>query len=158
MIKRGFLLLDILFSDNHLPLIHYSFYDFMPIQKMHNSEEVMNIEILKSADIDYDSGVERFSGLDAVYQKFLRMFPEDPSYNSTIDAIKNEDYENAFTYAHTLKGTAGNLSLSELYRTTSLLVEDLRVKKTDNLTTRLAEVTESYKKTTEAIKKASADE
>ena len=25
----------------------------------------MNIDILKSADIDYDSGVERFSGLDA---------------------------------------------------------------------------------------------
>ncbi len=118
----------------------------------------MNIDILKSADIDYDSGVERFSGLDAVYQKFLRMFPEDPSYNNTIEAIKKEDYEEAFTFAHTLKGTAGNLSLSELYRTTSLLVEDLRVKKTENLTALLTNVTESYKKTTEAIKKADADE
>ena len=125
---------------------------------MENGEELMNVDILKSAGIDYDSGVERFSGLDAVYQKFLRMFPDDPSYNNTIDAIKKEDYEGAFTSAHTLKGTAGNLSLSELYKTCSLLVEDLRVKKTDNLTTHLDAMTESYKKTTEAIKKAAADE
>ena len=137
---------------------HYSFCSFMPIQIMHIGEERMNIDILKSADIDYDSGIERFSGLDAVFQKFLRMFPEDPSYNNTIEAINNGDYDSAFTYAHTLKGTAGNLSLSELYRVTSLLVEDLRIKKTDNLTARLAAVTESYKKTTDAIKKASADE
>ena len=118
----------------------------------------MNIEILKSADIDYDSGVERFSGLDAVYQKFLRMFPEDPSYKGTIEAIEKKDYESAFTNAHTLKGTAGNLSLSELYRTASLLVEDLRIKKTDNLELRLADVTKSYEKTIKAIYKATADE
>ncbi len=117
----------------------------------------MNIDILKSADIDYESGSERFSGLDAVYQKFLRMFPEDPSYGNTVEAIKNGNLDDAFTYAHTLKGTAGNLSLSELYRTTSILVEDLRIKKTDNLTELLENVTKSYEKTVKAIKEASSN-
>lgn len=118
----------------------------------------MNIDILRSADIDYDSGAERFSGLDAVYQKFLRMFPDDPSYRNTVEAIKNGDLEKAFNYAHTLKGTSGNLSLSELYRTASQLVEDLRIKKTDNLSDLLTKVTESYEKTVKAIREASADE
>lgn len=118
----------------------------------------MNIDILKSADIDYESGYERFSGLDAVYQKFLRMFPDDPSYKDTVDAIKSGDLDKAFTSAHTLKGTSGNLSLSELYRTASLLVEDLRNKKTDNLTELLDNVTKAYEKVVKAIKEASADE
>ncbi len=118
----------------------------------------MNIDILKSAGIDYDSGFERFSGLDAVYQKFLRMFPDDPNYNNAIEAINAGELDKAFNYAHTLKGTSGNLSLSDLYRTTSLLVDDLRIKKTDNLPALLEKVTESYEKTIKAIKEASADE
>lgn len=118
----------------------------------------MNIDILKNAGIDYDSGYERFSGLDAVYQKFLRMFPEDSSYRETVEAIKNNNIEKAFSSAHTLKGTSGNLSLSELYRTASLLVEDLRNKKTDNLTELLDNVTKAYEKVVKAIKEASADE
>ncbi|MCR4940371.1 MAG: Hpt domain-containing protein [Treponemataceae bacterium] len=118
----------------------------------------MNIDILKNAGIDYDSGYERFSGLDAVYQKFLRMFPEDPSYNETVEAIKNNNIEKAFSSAHTLKGTAGNLSLTELYHASSLLVEDLRVKRTENLTKLLDNVTKAYEQAIKAIKEASADE
>jgi len=118
----------------------------------------MNIDILKSAGIDYDSGFERFSGLDAVYQKFLRMFPDDPNYSNTIKAINDGELEKAFNYAHTLKGTSGNLSLSDLYHTSSLLVEDLRIKKTDNLPALLEKVTESYERTVKAIKEASANE
>ena len=118
----------------------------------------MNIDILKNAGIDYDSGTERFSGLDSVYQKFLRMFPDDLSYSDTVKAINDGNLEEAFNSAHTLKGTAGNLSLSDLYRTASILVEDLRIKKTDNLPDLLAKVTESYKKTVKAIQEASADE
>ncbi len=114
----------------------------------------MNIDILKSAGIDYESGNIRFNGEDAVYQKFLRMFPDDPSYYKTVKAISEGDLENAFNNAHTLKGASGNLSLSNLYDTTSLLVEELRTQKTDNLDDLLAKVTESYEKTVKAIRDA----
>lgn len=118
----------------------------------------MNIDILKNAGIDYDNGVERFSGSDSVYQKFLRMFPDDSSFNNAAKAINKANLEEAFNNAHTLKGTAGNLSLTDLYDTASLLVEDLRNKKTDDLPGLLAKVTESYEKTVKAIQEASADE
>ena len=118
----------------------------------------MNIDILKSAGIDYDSGSQRFNGEDAVYQKFLRMFPDDPSYYRTVKAINEGDLEDAFNNAHTLKGASGNLSLSTLYDTTSFLVEELRTQKTENLNDLLAKVTESYEKTVKAIREASVND
>lgn len=118
----------------------------------------MKKDILIDAGIDYESGVERFSGHEAIYGKFLKMFPKDPNYENLSEALETGNMDKAFTSAHTLKGTAGNLSLSELFRNVSNLVEDLRAKKTDNLAELMEKVKASYTKTVAAISEASADE
>lgn len=86
----------------------------------------MNQEILARAGIAYDEGVRRFSGNVAIYEKFVRRFPQDPTFGELKAAMESGNGEAAFRAAHTLKGTGGNLSLELFVQAVSPLVEALR--------------------------------
>ena len=40
----------------------------------------MNKEVLLQNGIDYLEGVARFAGQAEIYEKFLKKFPEDPTF------------------------------------------------------------------------------
>lgn len=86
----------------------------------------MNQKMLSDAGINYVEGLNRFCGKAAMYEKYLSRFPEDPNFSDMLLALKQEKYKDAFLYAHTLKGVAGNLSLYRLYEDVVPLVEALR--------------------------------
>lgn len=86
----------------------------------------MNQEKLMQAGVEYAEGVQRFAGNTALYEKFLRKFPEDPTFSELKAAIAAKDTETAFRAAHTLKGMAGNLSLRRFTAQVSRLTEVLR--------------------------------
>ena len=81
---------------------------------------------LLAAGINVDTALERFLRNSALWEKYLRRFPDDPNYALLCQAMEQGDMEAAFTAAHTLKGVAGNLSLDALFAATSTVVESLR--------------------------------
>lgn len=112
----------------------------------------MDINKLKSVGINYDSGLARFAGKKELYEKYLNKFVDDQSFNDLNKYLEANDIENAFKAAHTLKGIVGNLSMDNLYNATCLLVEDLRVGKTDNLDTLFSPVKDEYEKVLNVLK------
>lgn len=89
-------------------------------------------------------------------EKFVTKFPDDPSYPQLCQAIADGNHEDAFRAAHTLKGVAGNLSLTRLRDSASALTELLRTPGTDippEAASMLEMVTRDYELTVGAIKK-----
>ena len=59
-------------------------------------------------------------------EKFVRMFPDDPSYRELESKLALNNVKEAFRAAHTLKGVCMNLSFTKLYRSVNEVTESLR--------------------------------
>ena len=110
-------------------------------------------QILCGAGVDYDKGLERFMGNVALYHKFLVKFLSDGSYADFIQAYAAGDIEKAGKCVHTLKGTAGNLSLMGLFAVADKTVQAIRAgKSSEEIAPCAAEVKAVYEKNCEAIR------
>lgn len=74
----------------------------------------------------------------------LKAFSQDEGFPNLKKQIEKQDYSNAFTTAHTLKGVAGNLSLIPLYKSISIIVEALRNKEYEEINGMCTNVMEKY--------------
>ncbi len=83
---------------------------------------------LEESGADVETTLKRFVGNDAIYQKFLGKFPNDPNYANLGANIESGNYEEAYKCAHALKGVVGNLGLTPIFENVSTLVEELRNK------------------------------
>ncbi|MDE7197358.1 MAG: Hpt domain-containing protein [Lachnospiraceae bacterium] len=83
---------------------------------------------LEESGADVEATLKRFVGNDAIYQKFLGKFPNDPNYANLGANIESGNYEEAYKCAHALKGVVGNLGLTPIFENVSTLVEELRNK------------------------------
>jgi HPt (histidine-containing phosphotransfer) domain-containing protein len=66
--------------------------------------------------IDFTDGVKRVMNNTKLYVKFLTKFKNDTKLDDLEAAIAGGDLEKARNAAHTIKGLAANLSLTELYK------------------------------------------
>ena len=108
-------------------------------------------DILKAAGVDYDGALSRFMGNEALLMRFLNKFLDDPNFLNLATALAQGDAEKAFQAAHTLKGVAGNLSLSGLYEQAAKISEALRSGDLESAKTIMPDVKAAYKKITEAL-------
>lgn len=76
--------------------------------------------------LDYEQGLGRFLGNDNLYKSFLKRFLQDGSEAAFQEALRAGDREKAEKEVHTLKGTAGNLSLMRLFHAADEMVQALR--------------------------------
>ena len=74
---------------------------------------------------DYKSVLSRLMK-DTLIVKFLNKYKDDTSFDKLEKYVKDKNYEEAFSAAHTLKGLALNLGLSKLGGAASDLTEYLR--------------------------------
>lgn len=88
---------------------------------------------------------------ERIIQKFVLKFPGDGSYQLLLTSVKNEDWEEAFRAAHTLKGVCQNLGFTRLYRSISAMTELFRGGKREEAVQMLPQVDEDYRVTVEAI-------
>ncbi len=58
--------------------------------------------------------------------KYVLKFPDDKSFDTLINAMKEKNYAEAFRAAHTIKGTCLNLSFNSFAETASEITEKLR--------------------------------
>ena len=75
---------------------------------------------------DIISARERFFGKREMCERYVIRFLEDTNYEEMIRAIREKDTEQAFHYAHTLKGVCANLSLWQMQEAVAAVVEELR--------------------------------
>jgi HPt (histidine-containing phosphotransfer) domain-containing protein len=70
------------------------------------------------ADIVYineEEGKKRVMNNGKLYVKLLTMFKTNTNLNDLVASAGAQDWEKAQAAAHTIKGTAANLSLTELF-------------------------------------------
>lgn len=70
--------------------------------------------------------IARLLGDQTLYRQLVREFYENNDVDLLHFRLEQQDYENAFQIAHSMKGAAASLSLTPLTRALGKLVEDLR--------------------------------
>ncbi len=88
---------------------------------------------LKECGADVETTVNRFMGNEAMYEKFLKKFTDNSNYSGLEESIREENYEEMFKYAHTLKGVSANLGLDPIYKAASDLTEEIRGKQAEEI-------------------------
>lgn len=86
----------------------------------------MTIEKLTAYGADVSEGLQRCMNNEDFYLKMVTIFLEDPNFPRLSEALDAGKLDAAFEAAHALKGTAGNLSLTPLFRALSEITELLR--------------------------------
>ena len=83
-------------------------------------------EFMDRVNGDYDGLLERVMDDTDLAVMILKKFEKDSNYVRLSDTLDAGDVEGAFKAAHTLKGTAANLGLKDLYEASSACCEALR--------------------------------
>lgn len=99
---------------------------------------------------DYEGVVSRLCN-EKLVERFVLKFSKDESYAQLCDFLRQENYNEAFRMAHTLKGVSQNLGFTRLYEASHELTEALRDGKRLEKPELLDRVGELYKATMETI-------
>jgi len=86
----------------------------------------MNIKILKDGGIDYESGITRFMGNMALYERVMKVFVADDVIKRARAAYDAGDMAGLLAAAHEAKGTSGNMEITRAYQLACALVALLR--------------------------------
>lgn len=83
--------------------------------------------------------------------RFVVRFLKDDSYETFLNGMHSDNWEEAFRGIHTLKGVCLNLGFTELGDMAGRITEMLRGKDMEAAEAMLPEIAESYRKHREAI-------
>ena len=61
-----------------------------------------------------------------LFRRMLGMFMESGEFAALEDCLMQKDYNKAADAAHAIKGMTGNLSLTELFKASTKMMEELR--------------------------------
>ena len=109
-------------------------------------------ECYESMESDYEGVLGRM-GSEGLVKRFALKFPDDPSYLNLEKAIQEQNVEEAFRAAHTLKGVCLNLGFDRLYKVSAELTEKLRGRELSGYEALYGKVQDEYKNTIAAIRK-----
>lgn len=113
----------------------------------------MNLrECYQSFGGDFDAVLGRLRS-EPMITKFIFKFLDDASFSMLCKAMADQNTEEAFRAAHTLKGVCQNLSFALLYHSAELITEALRLGDYEKAAGLLETVSGDYEKTVNAIKK-----
>ena len=107
--------------------------------------------VLSLQETDIDGAFRRLGGSEEFYAICLEAFLEDKTMDELNRAVSNEDWEGAFTAAHSLKGVAGNMGFVPLFHAAGQLVVAIRNGRLDEIPGCLHEVRQYYHGITEAV-------
>lgn len=108
-------------------------------------------ECYESMGSDFEGVLGRM-GSEAMVKRFALKFLDDPSYSNLVKAMEEQNAEEAFRAAHTLKGICLNLGLDRLYKVSAELTERLRGKELVDYEESYREVQKEYENTINAIR------
>lgn len=100
-------------------------------------------ELIK-LNVDVNGSIERFSGREDRYVKYLKRFGEDTNFKDMEEAVENGDVQAAFDACHTLKGLTGNLGFDGITDTVCEVCEILRAGSLDGVKEKIETVNDNY--------------
>ena len=106
---------------------------------------------------NYEEVLGRLSS-EKLVKKFVVKFLSDGSYDLLQESMKNENYEEAFRAAHTIKGICQNLSFGKLYESSHAMAEELRAGRTAEAAGLMGALETDYLQTTAAIRELLAED
>ena len=108
--------------------------------------------ILEQGGVDVNGALERFMGSEALLERLLGKFLEEPNYAALCAALERGEPEAAAAAAHGLKGACGNLSMTALYGLFTRQVDALRAGKLAEAERLMEEIAPAYAAVTAAIR------
>lgn len=87
------------------------------------------LEELQPLGVNVEDGLRRLNGNEKLYTRLFGSFLKTLNANAIAPDFDCTDYTETLEKAHTLKGTAGNLSVTPLYETYSDMLALLRAGK-----------------------------
>ena len=110
-------------------------------------------EKLQTVGVKYDEVLKRFMGKEDFYLRMLRKFLDDKNYEGLKTAVEEKRWEDAFTYAHTVKGLCGNLGLDGILEYAVPLTDEVRSEPYDEekIGSYMEHVTRMYEETRDVI-------
>lgn len=90
-------------------------------------------EKLKAYGVNLDSALNRFMDNEQFYERILSKFPMDENFTLMEKCLNEKNIPQAFRYAHTLKGLAGTLDLTNLSNLLIPMTEQLRAGESEGI-------------------------
>lgn len=87
------------------------------------------LEELKDLGVDIDGGLKRLNGNEKLYTRLFGSFLKTLNTNEISLDFDCTEYQDVIEKAHTIKGTAGNLSITPLYESYTEILGLLRNEK-----------------------------
>lgn len=81
---------------------------------------------MEQVGVDTEKTLQRFSGNEALWKRFLKKFPADRTFSQLQDAMGRKDAKAIENEAHTLKGACANLGFDRLSGCCAQLVNCMR--------------------------------
>lgn len=107
-------------------------------------------EFYQNINGDYETAISRMSNDDRI-KKYLTFFLADESFSQLKKAMEENNCDDAFRAAHTLKGVCQNMAFSELGKIAEDITEKLRAKDFESAKEVFPEVEVAYQKVISAI-------
>lgn len=104
-------------------------------------------------EIDIKSSLARFGNMESFYVKYLKKFIDDKSFENLKQALENNDIGKVGEEAHTLKGVAGNLGLTKIYKYSMEIMELAKENSVDKIKSVTEKLEEEMSKVVEVLKK-----
>jgi chemotaxis protein histidine kinase CheA len=83
-------------------------------------------ELLIQKGFDVEGTMRRFLNNEPLYIKCMKKFLDDKSFENLKKAYDENNCEECFKHAHTMKGFVSNLGINEMYHLLIPMVEKLR--------------------------------
>lgn len=107
---------------------------------------MLTIENLKEYGANVDEGIERCMNNEEIYLHLINMVLQDHSFEDLGEALNQKIYDDAFEYAHKLKGVLANLALTPIAEPVAELTELLRNQTDGDYDSLYTRVMEEYEK------------
>ncbi len=105
---------------------------------------MITIEKLRQYGAKVDEGLARCMNNEKMYLRLVGMAANDKNFRLLEDSFAAGDLDGAFSAAHALKGSLGNLSLEPLFAPVTALTEQLRHKNPGDYDALLATIRERH--------------
>lgn len=114
---------------------------------------MLNLKELKDYGCDVNGSLERVLGDEELYFFCLNEFIKDKGFQNLGKFIEEKKVEEAFGESHTLKGVAGNLGVTPMYKLLTFIVEKLRKESFDGTLEEYKKLMVEYEKFKKIIEK-----
>lgn len=103
-------------------------------------------EFFTRLNMDSELVLNRFGRNVQLFEKFLRRFPSDPSWDTLQQAIQQQNYSEIATSAHTLKGVCLNFGFDTLASLCEKITTFARQEDYDQICTYISDAKTEYEK------------